>query len=42
MIRQLKDDDKNDNDDYTEADGKKQILPPKDAKKRKSKITSIV
>jgi hypothetical protein len=45
MIRQLEDDCKGDDDDNddddAEADGKKLMLPPKVANKRKSKITGV-
>ena len=45
MIRQLEDDCKDDDDDNgddVEADGKKQMFPPKVANKEKSKIIDIV
>ena len=42
MIRQFEDDCKGDDDDDVEANGKKQMLPPKVANKGKSKITGVV
>ena len=42
MIKRLEDDDKGENDDDVEADGMKQMLPPKVANKGKSKITSVL
>jgi hypothetical protein len=42
MIRQFEDDCKGDDDDDVEANGKKQMLPPKVANKGKSKTTGVV